>query len=86
MRNYNDPIFQENIKNAVNEGKLIVFIGAGISRLCGLPSWDEAANDLLDYCEKQPKCKFQNYDKQRILANIKDAREKITIGYYLLKK
>lgn len=86
MRDYKDKIFRANIKKAADENKLIIFVGAGISRLCGLPSWDEAANDLLNLCVKQPNCEFTFYDMNRVISNIKDAREKITIGYYLLRK
>ncbi len=85
MRDYRDDKFIKQIIKAVNERKLIIFVGAGVSRLCGLPSWDQAANDLLEYCTKY--CDGFNYaKKEKIINNIKDAKEKITIGYYLLSK
>ena len=85
MRDYKDDKFIKQIIKAVNERKLIIFVGAGVSRLCGLPSWDQAANDLLEYCTKY--CDDFNYaKKEKIINNIKDAKEKITIGYYLLSK
>ena len=37
----------EEIKNAGESGKLVFFIGAGISRLRGLPSWKELADQYL---------------------------------------
>lgn len=85
MRDYKDDKFIKQIIKAVNERKLIIFVGAGVSRLCGLPSWDQAANDLLEYCTKY--CDGFNYGKkEKIINNVKDAKEKITIGYYLLNK
>ena len=85
MTDYKDEEFRKSIVKAVNNDKLIIFVGAGISRLCGLPSWDEASNDLLAYCVS--KCSNFTYaNKERIIANVKDAKEKITIGYYLLNK
>ena len=85
MRDYKDDKFIKQIIKAVNERKLIIFVGAGVSRLCGLPSWDQAANDLLEYCTKH--CDGFNYaKKEKIINNVKDAKEKITIGYYFLSK
>ena len=85
MIDYKDKEFRESIVKAINNDKLIIFVGAGISRLCGLPSWDEAANHLLAYCVSHCR-NFTYANKERIIANVKDAKEKITIGYYLLKK
>lgn len=85
MTDYKDPEFRKSIVKAVNNDKLIIFVGAGISRLCGLPSWDEASNRLLEYCVSHCR-NFTYANKERIIANVKDAKEKITIGYYLLKK
>lgn len=39
MIDYKDAAFRKSIVKAVNDDKLIIFVGAGISRLCGLPSW-----------------------------------------------
>lgn len=85
MIDYKDKEFRKSIVKAINNDKLIIFVGAGISRLCGLPSWDEAANHLLAYCVSHCR-NFTYANKERIIANVKDAKEKITIGYYLLKK
>lgn len=38
MINYEDENFKNTIIEAVNQDKLVVFVGAGLSRLCGLPS------------------------------------------------
>ena len=35
------------IRNAVNDRKLIMFLGAGVSRLMGVCGWDELANGLI---------------------------------------
>lgn len=86
MIDYNDKDFRNAIVKAVNDDKLIIFVGAGISRLCGLPSWDDASNHLLNYCTEICKDNFTYAHKEKIISNVKDAKEKITIGYYLLNK
>ncbi len=44
----------EAIKAAALRGKLVLFVGAGVSRLAGGPSWDEFADKVLaQLCEKE---------------------------------
>ena len=63
------------IRNAVNNRKLIMFLGAGVSRLMGVCGWDELANGLIK----------EAYDKiieqEEIIKNISSSKEKITIAY-----
>lgn len=47
------PEVPEQILEAASRGKLAIFIGAGVSRIIGCPSWEEFAKILLnDLCEK----------------------------------
>ena len=39
-----------DIKTAMDENKLAIFIGAGVSRLVGCKSWNDLANELLKKC------------------------------------
>lgn len=42
------PDVPSEIENAAQSGELVVFVGAGISRLVGCPSWDGFADKVLD--------------------------------------
>lgn len=41
---------EEELSKAANNGSLVIFIGAGISKLCGFPLWNETCNMLIDRC------------------------------------
>jgi hypothetical protein len=48
MKNIPDiPPVPKAILEASSQGKLIVFVGAGVSRIIGCPSWQEFANEYL---------------------------------------
>ena len=82
MKTYTDPDFKSKLISAVNDNRLIIFVGAGVSRLCGLPSWDKAANDLLAHCFDEGLINYATW--QRIIKTNSDAKFKITMGYHLL--
>lgn len=63
------------ILQAVNEKRLVIFIGAGVSRLMGVSGWDDFSNRLVQQA-------FPLYNEQtEILAEIKNSKEKISIAY-----
>lgn len=67
------------ILTAVNEGTLVLFIGAGFSRLCGLPSWRDLAEKLVDDCVSEH---FLDYsDADVIKKGVLDSKQLITIAY-----
>lgn len=67
------------VLNAIDEGKLVLFIGAGFSRLCGLPSWRELAEKLVDDCVLEH---VLNYSEASILKHeVIDSKQLITIAY-----
>lgn len=41
---------KEKLSKAANNGNLVIFIGAGISKLCGFPLWNETCDKLIDHC------------------------------------
>ena len=42
------PRLPDQIEKSASEGRLIIFLGAGISCAVGLPTWDSVKNDLID--------------------------------------
>lgn len=70
-----DIHFDENILSAFEKGKLIFFIGAGVSRIMGIPGWGDFSARLI--CKAFPDYKEQN----AILKEITDCKERITIAY-----
>ncbi len=43
-----NPELPPEIANAAETGELVVFVGAGISRMVGCPGWDQMATKVLD--------------------------------------
>ena len=82
MRLYNDPDFVNSIISAINEKKLVLFVGAGFSKLCGLPLWNDLANRLIDKCISDEEIKL-NYADRNLITKDKDSKMLITIAYYL---
>jgi len=62
------PSINDQILESASKGKLVIFVGAGVSRIIGCPSWEKFAFDLLDdlftkreinYFEKKELSKLQ---------------------------
>ncbi len=77
------PEVPKQIIDAVNNNKLAVFIGAGVSRLLGSAGWDKLALDLINTCFEKKIINYREYDS---LIQLKDPKKIITICYHLLKK
>lgn len=87
MLDYNDKEkFLRIIVEAINEQKLIIFVGSGVSKLCGFPLWGELARLLLEECAKDKKCEFTYQEINAILDQIKDERELISIAKNAFKE
>lgn len=43
------PEIPEPIKEASRNGCLVVFVGAGVSKIVGCPTWEEFAHVYLDH-------------------------------------
>ena len=69
------PVFAEDILRAAEDGKLIFFLGAGVSRIMGVQGWDGFSESLIR------KAFFEYKDQMAILRDIKDSKERITIAY-----
>ena len=69
------PPMPPNIINAYKAGKLIIFVGAGMSRLMNLPGWDQLAENLINIA-------YPNYKEQYLIKNqIHSPKERISIAY-----
>lgn len=64
------------IADAAEDGSLVLFIGAGISRLVGCPSWDGFASQVLE----QLTPKAMNYHEQKLISAIPDPRKRLSLA------
>lgn len=71
------PDVRKQIFEAAKNGKLVLFLGAGISRIIGCPSWQELASKLLKYLYDNEK-KSLNYHEYTNLRSL-DARKLLSI-------
>jgi len=77
-----EPSAPPEILEAASSGKLVLFIGAGVSRIIGCPSWDNfALQQLKDLREK----KAINYHEYSNLKSL-DSRKLLSICRSIYKK
>ncbi|MCW8197312.1 hypothetical protein D8B23_02480 [Verminephrobacter aporrectodeae subsp. tuberculatae] len=57
------------IKDAAKRGELVVFVGAGVSRLCGTPDWRGFANQVVGELEKFGELSFLESEQLRGLGD-----------------
>lgn len=69
------PKLPKAIKDAINNKKLAIFIGAGVSRFVGCDSWDNLANNLVKKCRDkgfitpfENKALLQESDKIKLIS------------------
>jgi len=77
------PDLPDEIKNAVNQGKLAVFIGAGVSRLVGCKGWSELACRLIDAAYDEGLIK---YKEKTTLEKDNAPKKIISICKYIFEK
>jgi SIR2-like domain len=71
------------IRDAAKHGELVVFVGAGASRLCGSPDWPGFASGVVDVLEKVGVVNFLEAEQLRGLG---DSRRTISIALALAKE
>jgi hypothetical protein len=76
------PKLDPGIVEAADRGTLVLFVGAGVSRLVGCKGWGDLALDLLEICRDK---EFINYRTFRELKDLTDHRQLITICFHILK-
>lgn len=79
---YDSENLPHNLIHAAQDGKIVFFIGAGVSRLLGGYSWNDYALNKLNYLFKQHIISF--HDKKR-LSEL-DSRKLLSICDILLKE
>ena len=78
------PEIPPQIIDSINDGTFAVFIGAGVSRIAGLPAWSELANNLIKKCYEEDLLTY--VDKGIVLDKVADSKKLITIAYTLLSE
>lgn len=76
------PELPKALKQAINDNKLAIFTGAGVSRFVGCDGWDVLAEKLLVRCRKEG---LINYFEQQALLQNNDKIKIITICNKILK-
>src|SRR5437870_5963065 len=88
------PNVPPEIENAAESGELVVFVGAGISRLINCPSWHDFANQVLeqlapsgiDYYDLSQIRSISDPKRRLSLAQIVAGKKKIEIDYSTIFK
>ncbi len=70
-----EPKVPPKIFEAASNGKLVVFIGAGVSRIIGCPSWEELSNIHLKYLYDMEEINYHEFINLRLL----DTRKLLSI-------
>lgn len=78
----NIPDVPEQILEASSRGRLVIFVGAGVSRIINCPSWDEFANHLLDDLNEKGEINF--FEKKELFKL--QARKKLSICSEIYKE
>lgn len=63
------PKIPEALRLAALQRKLIPFVGAGVSQLCGCPGWDQFANAALRFFLDNGKLTHAQFDQIRSLSS-----------------
>lgn len=77
------PVINQEIIDAINNRSLVVFIGAGVSRLAGCQGWNELAKSLISKCFDKNIISFKEMESLNLNSN---SKKNITISYHLLEK
>lgn len=72
----NDPPLPDEITQAALNGNLILFIGAGISRLLNLPSWSGLADKIMEDLRKKELLDYSEIQQLKTL----DAKKRLSIA------
>ena len=71
------------LRAEMDSGNLVIFLGAGVSRLVDCKSWDELADNLITKCYD---LKYITFHEAEALKSYPSQKKKISIAYGILKK
>jgi hypothetical protein len=71
------PVPDQIVKDAATHGELVVFVGAGASKLCGSPSWSDFANSVVATLQRAGKLSFLEAEQLKALG---DPRRTLSIA------
>ena len=77
-----EPSVPPEIFEAASSGKLVLFIGAGVSRIIGCPSWENLALKQLEYLRKEKAINYHEYENLKSL----DSRKLLSICRNIYKE
>lgn len=78
------PEIPQEIVNAIENNQMLIFLGAGISRLYGYPGWRELGNNLVDILAEKH---YINYSQKEILkSEVFKPAEVVTIACSIFGK
>ena len=63
------PKIPDALRLAALQRKIIPFVGAGVSQLCGCPGWDQFANAALQFFLGKGKLTHAQFDQIRTLSS-----------------
>lgn len=73
-------MFNHELKKAITSNKLIIFIGAGLSKKCGLPLWKEIVEKVLEREEIEKRESYSNALQSEILSAL-EVLDKLESNY-----
>jgi hypothetical protein len=76
------PELPQEIIDAAEDGKLVLFVGAGISKICELPNWAELADKVVSRLVDQDAIDYWEQEQLRVL----DPRTKLSIASIICKQ
>ena len=77
-----EPSVPPEILEAASSGKLVLFIGAGVSRIIGCPSWEDLALKQLEDLRKKKAINYHEYENLKSL----DSRKLLSICRNIYKE
>ncbi|MCX6723130.1 MAG: SIR2 family protein, partial [Candidatus Staskawiczbacteria bacterium] len=72
---------RELLEKLLGSEKIVFFIGAGVSRLCGIPLWDELADNAIKFLREK---NYLNYFEAKKLSEQYLPKQKISIFHKLI--
>lgn len=77
-----DPVVPPEIENAAQTGELVVFVGAGVSRLIHCPSWEQFADRVLEQLAPEGI----DYYLLSQIQGIADPKKRLSVAQIIAKK